>query len=146
MATQWKNEGLRKVLAAYLASGADVRIALLSSNTTVDTENDGIAFVDEYTLLDEFDGANYVRKVLASEAVSKDDAGDRAEYDAADVTWTALGAGTRSIVGIAVIEHVTNDTDSTVIAWLEFAAPKTPDGSDFTVQWDAEGILQLKLP
>lgn len=141
MASHWFNEAARGVFAGEIDLNADdIRIALLSTNTTADTENDAITTVDGITTLDEFDGANYVRKALANEAVNKDDTNDRAEFDADDVTWTSLGAGTRSVAGILVYKHVTNDTDSIPIAWVEVSG--TPDGNDFTVQWNAEGILQ----
>lgn len=122
----------------------DIRVALLMSDTTADTENDGKVYVGDFTTLDECDsGATYVRKVLANKAVNKDDANDRAEFDADDVTWTTLAACTRQLVGALLYKHVTNDADSPIIAWVEFAAAKTPDGSDFTIQWNVEGILQL---
>src|SRR5512138_1026549 len=141
MATHVKNELKRSLLAAW-AAGADVRLILCMSNTTADSENDGIVYVDDITTLDEFDGAKHSRKALASGSVSKDDGNDRGEFDAADVTYAALGAGTRDIVGILAYEHVNDDTDSLVGIWFEFSSPKTPDGSDFTLQWNAEGILQ----
>jgi hypothetical protein len=118
----------------------DIRVALLMTNTTADTEDDGKEFVSGFTTLDEFDGANYVRKALANEAFAEDQANNRAEFDADDVTWTALGAGTRSVAGALVFKFVTNDADSPIIAWVEFSA--TPDGNDFTIQWNAEGIMQ----
>lgn len=121
----------------------DIRIALMMTNTTVDTENSGITTLSDFTALDEDDGANYVRKVLASEAVNKDDANNRAEFDADDVTWTALGNGTRAIQGVLVYKHVTDDTDSIPIAFVDFAADQNPGGSNFTISWNAEGILQL---
>lgn len=121
----------------------DIRVALCMTNTTADTENDGKVYVGDLTTLDEMDGANYVRKALANEAVNLDDANDRAEFDADDVTWSSLGAGTRSIAGALLYKHVTNDADSPLIAWVEFAAPVTADGSNFTIQWNAEGILQF---
>lgn len=142
MATHVFNEWKQTILRDNLASGADIRIALLMTNTTADSENDDIKFVDDITTLDESDGANYARKALANEIVNEDDTGDEAEFDADDVTWTALGAGTREIAGILVYKHVTDDTDSEVIAWLEYATPKHPDGSDFTVQWNAEGLVK----
>ena len=132
MPTKVFNSAKNAILTAYLA-GADLRLALLMTNTTADTENDGIVNVDDITTLDEFDGANYTRKALASEAVATDDANDRAGLDAADVTWTALGAGTRSIAGVLVYDHNTSDADSPVGWWLEFSSAKTPDGSDFTL-------------
>jgi len=121
----------------------DIRVALVMSNTTVDTENDAKVYVGDFTTLDECDGANYVRKALANEAVNKDDANDRAEFDADDVTWTALGVGTRTTVGVLIYKHVTIDADSPAIAFVEFASPVTHDGTDFTIQWNVEGILQL---
>lgn len=121
----------------------DIRVALLMSNTTADSENDGIVFVGDIGTLDEHDGSAYVRKALASEAVNLDDANDRAEFDATDVVWTALGAGTRTCVGALLYKHVTNDADSPVIAWVEFASAVTNDGTDFTITWNAEGILQF---
>jgi hypothetical protein len=123
--------------------GDDIRLALLMSNTTFDTENDGKVYVDDFTTLDECDGANYVRKALANEAVNKDDGNDRAEFDADDVTWSALGVGTRQTVGVLVYKHVIDDTDSLVIAFIEFAAAVTHDGTDFVIEWNVEGILQL---
>jgi len=59
------------------------------------------------------------------------------------VTWTALGVGTRTTVGVLVYKHVTNDADSPVIAFIEFSGAVTHDGTDFTIEWNAEGILQL---
>lgn len=143
MASKVFNEAKRAIAAGEIDLNADdIRVALLMSNTTADTANSGIVNVDDLTL-DECDGANYVRKALASEAVNKDDANNRAEFDAADVTWTALGVGTRASQGVLVYKHVTNDSDSIPIAWVEFASNVTHDGTDFTITWNAEGILQL---
>lgn len=144
MASVIYNEFKRGSAAGEIDLNADdIRVALLMTNTTADTENDGVNFVADFTTLDEMDGANYVRKALANEAVNKDDANDRAEFDADDVTWTALGNGTRAVQGALVYKHVTNDADSIPIAFIEFAATQNPGGSDFTIQWDAEGLLNL---
>lgn len=121
----------------------DIRVVLCMSNTTADTENDGVSTISGITTLDADDGANNARKALASEAVNLDDANDRAEFDATDVTWTALGNGTRQLVGALLYKHVTNDTDSIPIAWIEFAAAQSPGGSDFSIVWNAEGILNF---
>ena len=115
----------------------DLRVMLLMTNTTVDTQlEDGSSTqnISDFTTLDEFDGANYVRKALATETVQQDDTNNRADFSADNLTWTALGVGTRSIQGALLYRHVTNDTDSLPIAFYEFSA--TPDGSDFTIRWD----------
>jgi hypothetical protein len=121
----------------------DIRVALVMTNSTCPTQNDGVTTLSGFTTVDEMNGANYARKALANEAVNKDDANDRAEFDADDVVWTSLGAGTRSIAGVLVYKHVTNDADSIPIAYLEFPSPVVADGNNFTITWHAEGILQL---
>ena len=144
MASQVYNEFKRASAAGEIDLNADdIRIALLMTNTTADTENDGKTFISDFTTLDEFDGSGYVRKALANEAVNLDDPNDRAEFDADDVTFTALGAGTRSVQGVLLYKEGASDAARRIIAWLEFATVKTPDGSDFTVAWNAQGILQL---
>jgi len=112
------------------------------SNTTADTEQD-TDFIDQLGTLDEHDGANYARKELANEAVAVDDANNRGEFDADDVTWTALGVGTRQAVGAVVYKHVNDDTDSVLIAYIDTGGfPFDASGGDVTIQWNAEGILQ----
>jgi hypothetical protein len=130
-----------KALIAWHAD--DIRIILCMTNTTVDTDNDGDDFVGDVTTLDEMDGANYVRKALANKAVITDDANDRAELDADDVVFSSLGAGTRQIQGALAYKHVTNDADSPIVGWIEFPTSVTADGTNFTLQWNAEAIFQL---
>lgn len=123
----------------------DIRARLAMTNTTYDTENDAIAFIADFTTDDIHDGANYVDKALATEIVTQDDPNDRANFSANNVTWTALGAGTRAVAGLLLYKFVTNDAASIPIAWIEFSA--TPDGNDFVVRWNsgasAGDILRL---
>lgn len=144
MASQVFNEFKRATAEGEIDLATDdIRIRLVMLNTTVDTENDGKAFLADFTTIDTCDGANYVDKALASETVTKDDGNDRAEFDAADVTWTALGVGARTTVGVLIYKFVTTDADHVPIAYIEFSGAVTHDGTDFTIQWDAEGIIHL---
>ena len=121
----------------------DLRVALVMTNTTADTEDD-VAFLADFTTLDEFDGTNYVRKTLAGNALAKDATNNRSEFDANDVTWTALGAGTRQASGMILFLQVTNDSDSPAIAFIDDGGfPFTANGGDVTIQWNAEGIVQF---
>lgn len=145
MATHVFNYAKGEILKGNIdLDGHDIRFMFLMTNTTADTENDAIQFIDDLTTLDEFDGSGYSAGgfALDSEAVAVDDANDRAEFDAADEACGALGAGARSIAGVLIYKFVTNNTDSIPICWNEFASPVTADGSSITVQWNAEGILQ----
>lgn len=143
MASVIYNKFLSNLLAEYLVTGADVRVALLMTNTTADTENDAIDFVTNFTTLDECDATGYARQALTSEAAAEDDTNDRGEFDAADVVFSGLsGDATRDIQGALLYQHVTDDTDSPVIAFIDFAADVTSAATQITIPWDAEGILQ----
>lgn len=125
-------------------NGDTFKADLLMTNTTCDTENDGIATNNDFTTEDICDGANYVTKTLSTLAVTQVDASDLAKWTADNLTWTALGAGTRQIQGILIYRNVTNFADSVPVAFIQFASNKTADGSDFTVAWDStNGILYL---
>ncbi len=123
-------------------AGDDIRVALVMSNTTCDTEEE-TALMNAFTTLDEMDGANYGRKTLASQAVAIDTTNDRVEFDFEDLTFTALGNGTRDVQGMLVLKHVTNDTDSIPLFFVQFSVNQAPGGSNFTVTIDAEGALQI---
>ena len=124
-------------------AGSDLRVALVMSNSTAGTEED-TALMNAFTTLDECDGANYVRKALAAQVVNQDDPNNRAELDAVDITWIALGAGSRQNVGLIIYKHVTNDADSIPIAYVASGGfPFNGNGADWQVRWDAEGIIHL---
>lgn len=134
---------LAKILAAYLVSGADIRAALVMTNTTVDTETD-VEFVSGFTTLDEMDGANYARETLTGEASNEDLGNDRAEFTVNALTFPALGNGTRQVEGVLIFKFVTNDADSVPIAFVDPTGwPLNPGGADLTVTPNAEGLLQL---
>jgi hypothetical protein len=136
MASFVYNEAKRKWFNGTLDLDTDdIRVRLLMTNTTYDTENDGITNISDFTTDDIHDGANYVDKALGTETVTKTDASDRADFSADNVTWTALGAGTRAVAGALVYKFITNDAASFPIAWVEFSA--SPDGNDFVIRWNS---------
>lgn len=122
----------------------DIRVLLVkvAGSTTTDTEADA-ATISAFTTLGELVATDYARKALANEAVNEDTGNDRAEFDADDVTWTALGGAANDTIGAAVVyKHVTNDTDSIPIAYIDLTDTPT-NGGDVTIQWNVEGIVQL---
>jgi len=123
----------------------DIRAILVMTNTTADTENDAKVYVGDLTTLDECDATGYSRQALANEAVNKDDANDRAEFDADDASFAGLsGDATRDYQGVVLYKHVTNDADSPLIAFIEFSnQPLAKEATQVDVPWNAEGILQL---
>lgn len=130
---------------ALLVAGSlnDLRMALLSTNTTADTEVDAENPAD-VTTLDEFDGAGYARQALTGEAVNVDLANDRAEIDANDPTFPAMANGTRQIQGWMILQNVdgTNANDLNKF-YQDFSSTINPGGSSLQVQFNAEGIVQV---
>ena len=130
-----------KFLSADIDLNADdIRILLVDSSTTADTEED-TEFVSGFSTLGELSGTGYVRKALANEAVNADTANNRGEFAADPVTWTGIDAGTAEAV--IIIKHVTNDTDSIPIAYIDSGGfPFVTNSGDLTITWNAEGIIQ----
>jgi hypothetical protein len=123
--------------------GDDIRIALCMQATDCDTLKTAAVLSD--FALDEYDGANYVRKSFANEIFNEDQGNDRGEFDADDVVWTALGAGASNIAGALIFKFVTNDADSIPLFWVESGGISGFNGNtgNFTIQWNAEGIAQI---
>lgn len=122
---------------------ADIRVILVMTNTTADTEDD-VNTISGFSTLDEMDGANYARGALSGEAVNEDATNNRAEFDATDYTFSSLGAGTRQVQAAVIYAHVTNDADSIPIAYIDTGGfPFTANGGDVVIQWNAEGIIQF---
>jgi len=128
----------------------DIRLILVMSNTTADTDEDA-ATVAAMTTLDEFDGTGYpttyaTRSALINEAIIKNTSLDRGELDANDFVWASLGAGIRQAEGIVVYKQTgSDDTGAIPIFWFDSGGfPFTANGSDVTVQWNVAGIALVQ--
>lgn len=142
MASQAYNE-FKENIIDWLVTTATIKVLLLMTNTTADTENDGISATTDFTTLDEHDGSGYAQATLATKTATKDDANDRGKFDAADVTFSSLGAGTRDVAGVLLCW---NDGGTLrPITWHEYASPRVADGGDFVVEWrDDTGICLVQ--
>lgn len=123
----------------------DIRARLCMTNTTCDTEVDAITNLSDYTLIDVADATGYADVALASEAVAADDANNRAEFDAADVSFTGLsGDATRAYQGVLLYKYVdgTNANDIP-LCFIDFTADIPATATQVDIPWDAQGILQL---
>lgn len=129
----------------------DIRCMLLkvAASTTADTDQDA-ATISAITTLGEIVATGYARIALTTEAVNQDDANNRAEFDADDVAFGALGGASNDTMEFLLYyRHVTNDTDSVPIALIMgtifpgSASTMTTNGSTVTIVHHAEGVLQL---
>lgn len=123
---------------AYLASlptanDALILIALESSGLEADSVlRDKDTFADivsgttnEQTTVD--------RKTLASVTVTVDDANDRVNIDAADVTWTSPTGNAVGAVVICYDPDTTAGTDTDLIPLTKHDVAWTPDGNNFSL-------------
>ncbi|MHC4066737.1 MAG: hypothetical protein ACYSUI_19855 [Planctomycetota bacterium] len=125
-------------------NGARFDIILCSSNTDADTTA-GATTVAALAL-DEFDGANYVRKTPNQANYDFTLTATRAEWDNTDnVVWTALGPGTRALAGALIVQYVDGAGADIPILWIESGGIATFNGNtgDFTIQWNTNGIAQI---
>ncbi|GHA28671.1 hypothetical protein GCM10010372_30580 [Streptomyces tauricus] len=94
--------------------------------------------VDYDTLADLLAGASNEqttmgRKTLASVTSAVDDANDRRNMDAADVTWTGATGNPISAAVICYVPDNTAPNDATTIPLTKHDVVMTPDGTDFTL-------------
>jgi hypothetical protein len=144
MASAIPNSVLAELLKAYLVTGADIRARLCMTNTTCDTEIDAITNLSDYTTIDPADATGYADVALASEAAAADDANDRGEFDATDISFTGLGGdATRDYQGVLLYKYIdgTNANDLPV-CFIDFTADIPSTATQVDVPWNAEGILQ----
>lgn len=144
MASFLYNNAKRGMLAGEIDMNADdIRAALCDSTTTADTEKDKL-LMNAFSTLGELSGTGYGRIALTTEAVNQDDGNNRAEFDADDVAFGTMDGDNADAVGILLYKHVTNDTDSIPIAWIDTGGfPVTFNGGTFTVTWNVEGIFHF---
>jgi hypothetical protein len=143
MASLVYNQGKNDILDGTIDILTDViRVMLVDSSYTPDADD---SYIDEGARANELSGTGYVAdgELLSARAVNLDDANDRSEFDdTADLTWTGIDAGTAAAAVIYFDSSV--DSTSTLIAYIDTGGfPVVTNGGDLTIQWNAEGILQL---
>lgn len=146
MASGW----MQGSLVAYLAelSSATLKVMLLKSSYTFNPDHKLVAdltpgthecSVSGYT--GGFGGAG--RKTLSGKTITEDTSNNRATFDATDPsTWSALGAG-NTLRYVAIVEEITSDAASRVIAVLDFGEDFVTNGGDFSVAFNAAGIAYI---
>jgi hypothetical protein len=144
MASKWYGKGLLKVMNGSIDLLNDtIKVILVTSSYTYDADHDfandvsgNELSVSGYT--GGFGGAG--RKTLANKSMADDTTNNRIEFDADDLTWTALGAG-QTLGGAVLVKEITNDAASEIIAFLD-PSDLVLNGSDVTFVWNAETLLQ----
>lgn len=145
MASIRTNAGMQRILNGNVDLLTDtLKVVLLGSGYTPNKDHEFISDLGA----NELTGTGYTsgfagsgRKTLASKAVTKDNSADIAYFDANDLTWTAINAGTAAYA--AIVKEVTSDADSPVLAIIDLSPDIATNGGDLTVQWAATGLFKL---
>lgn len=116
---------------------ADLRVVLVTSGYVFNADHNFLSDV----IASELAGGNYVRKSLASKTWTENDAADRADFDAADTVWISLLALAGTPAAAIIFRFVTVDADSDLLCFNDLSPVTPPSGGDYTVAWDALGIL-----
>lgn len=146
MASRVYNKALQQIAAGeYDLNGDDIRARLCMTNTTCDTENDGIEHLVDFTTIDIADATGYADIDMDGLAVNLDDPNDRAEFDANDLVFSGLsGDATRDYQGVLLYIYVDGtNTNDLAIAFIDFTADVPKAATQVTVPWDVQGILQF---
>lgn len=75
-------------------------------------------------------------QTLSGCTVTENDAGDKSVFDADDVLWA-----TATVTAYGAIIYRISDTMP--ICLVDFVGAKTSTAGDFTIQWNANGIVNL---
>lgn len=149
------SDAKEELLNGSFSLGSDtIRVMLLDNSTSYTFDPNAHEFVSDITAAGtEMSGTGYNRITLANTSVTEDTTDDEGVFDADDVTWTGLDAGT--IQTIVVYKQVGGDDttpgDDRVLVVLDDDSPGsgisdlplTTNGSDVTIAWNSEGILNL---
>jgi hypothetical protein len=153
MASQVQGPSIAEALKAtsgYDMDAAGYKIMLLKSTYTPNGDHQFVSSLSSA----ECDATNYTggyggagRKTLSGQTLTYNTSTDRVILDANDpAAWTALGgAANNTLRYAAIIKEVTSDAASPVFAVLDFGTDYNTNGGDFSVTFNADGILYISV-
>lgn len=127
-----------------------LRVALLDNGTSYTPDPDNEVFVDDVldggVTAQEFTGSGYSRQTLGGVSVSQDNTDDEGVVDANDTTFSSIDGAT--IQSALIYKQVGGDDttpgDDVLIGhYTSSDFPLTANGGDVTLQWNAEGIVNV---
>ncbi len=134
--TFWYPAGIRDAVGAGSWTTGTMRVLLLNASGAWDETHNFISSVTA----NELSGTGYARQTLANKTLTTDTANNYVVFDADDLTYTAINAGT--IGSVVIYREVTNDADS--IPWI-FLDPTNlvTNGGNVTLQFNVNGIARI---
>lgn len=151
MANFWYDHALYLIATKQIDLATDdIRMLLVMTNTTADTERSAATFAG-LTTLDEYNGSGYASPggALASLAVIEDNVNRLVKFSSAAKTFATLGAGTRQCQAAIIYKFVTALSSSIPIAFIDTvtgtpAFPFTGNGANVVLTPAANGWMNLQ--
>lgn len=144
MSSMLTNKGLYMILSGDVDLRDDTIKVMLLDSTFVQAAT--VNFISDISS-DELTGTGYVagfagagRRALANKVLTEDDTNGVAVFDADDLTWTTITAGTAKTA--AIVKEVTSDADSPVLGFVGFTEQVTA-GGNLLIAWSANGIFRI---
>ena len=140
---KWYGKGVEHLAEGRVDLDTDtIKLSLHTSTYTPNQDTDD--FFDDATNELSASG-NYTAggETLASVTGTYDAASNEGRFDAADVTWTALTPSAAFRYGVIRKSRGGAASADELIGYIDFGANQDPGGSNFTVQWHANGILKI---
>jgi len=115
-------------------------IKVMLTTSTYEPSQDNDTYMNQVT--NEVTGTGYTAggATLANEAVTQDNTDNEGVLDADDVTWSTSTITARYAV---IYKSSGASTTSPLICCIDFGADKSSSGGNFTISWNAEGIINL---
>ena len=115
-----------------------IKVMLVTSSYTPDQD----AHEFKSSVTNEVSGTGYVAggAALANKTVTADDTDNEGVFDADDVTWSSSTIIAR---GAVIYKDTGNAATSPLICYLDFTTDKSSSNGDFTISWNAEGLVNL---
>lgn len=115
-----------------------IKVALVTSTYTPnqDTHEDYADITNEVV------GTGYTAggDTITNPAVTQDNTDNEGVFDGDDVTWSTSTITAR---GAIVYKDSGVDATSWFVCYLDFTTDQSSSAGDFTISWNAEGILNL---
>ena len=140
VSAKWFGKAFLAMLNKEIDWTADtIKVMLCTSSFTPD--QDAMDYQDDIT--NEVSGTGYTAggATLANASIGYTGATNVVKLDGDDVTWGSSTITAR----YAVIVDTTPGSSSTnpVLGYVDFGEDKSSSGGDFTIQWNADGILTI---
>jgi hypothetical protein len=139
MASVIFNAFKQKLMVGACDLDTDVfNVALLTNSFTPDIDT-MMVWGDTGVSSNEITGVNYVSggTILTGMTVMLNTSTDKAILDATDVTWASSTITARYVAIYKATEP------KWLVAAFDFGSDKSSNNGDFTVQWNASGIMDL---